>query len=246
MPRFFINHSATPGEPVVLEGEDARHIATVLRMKAREKITVCDFFNTEYTCEIEEARGAEVRLRVLSASPVESEPPFPITLCMALPKGDKMDLIVQKAVELGASEILPFTSAYTVVKPDERGREKKRERWQKIAKGAAEQCGRGRIPQIGEIRTFGALLTQFEKEEALKLFCYEREEGRTLAQAFQENPRPRGLVFFIGAEGGFDGKEAEAAQRAGFLPVSLGKRILRCETAPLFVLSGAACAYELM
>ena len=85
MPRFFINHSATPGEPLVLEGEDARHIATVLRMKAREKITVCDFFNTEYTCEIEEARGAEVRLRVLSASPVESEPPFPITLCMALP-----------------------------------------------------------------------------------------------------------------------------------------------------------------
>ena len=128
-----------------------------------------------------------------------------------------------------------------------RGAEKKkRERWQKIAKGAAEQCGRGRIPQIGEIRTFGALLTQFEKEEALKLFCYEREEGRTLAQAFQENPRPRGLVFFVGAEGGFDGKEAEAAQRAGFLPVSLGKRILRCETAPLFVLSGAACAYELM
>ena len=91
---------------------------------------------------------------------------------MALPKGDKMDLIVQKAVELGASEILPFTSAYTVVKPDERGREKKRERWQKIAKGAAEQCGRGRIPQIGEIRTFGALLTQFEKEEALKYLCY--------------------------------------------------------------------------
>ena len=121
MPRFFINHSATPGEPVVLEGEDARHIATVLRMKAGEKITVCDFFNTEYTCEIEEARGAEVRLRVLSAGSVESEPPFPITLCMALPKGDKMDLIVQKAVELGVSEILPFTSAYTVVKPDESG-----------------------------------------------------------------------------------------------------------------------------
>ena len=124
MPRFFINHSATPGEPVVLEGEDARHIATVLRMKAGEKITVCDFFNTEYTCEIEEARGAEVRLRVLSASPVESEPPFPITLCMALPKGDKMDLIVQKAVELGASEILPFTSA-TPLSSLTRGAEKR-------------------------------------------------------------------------------------------------------------------------
>lgn len=245
MPRFFINHSATLGEMVTLEGEDARHIAAVLRMKVGEKITICDFFNTEYTCEIEEVKGGAVRLKVLGAEPVESEPPFPIVLCMALPKGDKMDLIVQKAVELGVGEILPFISMHTVVKPDEKGREKKRERWQKIAKGAAEQCGRGRIPQIGEIQSFGTLLAQFEKEKALKLFCYEREERRTLSRAFRENPNPGKLVFFVGAEGGFDEKEAEAAERAGFLSISLGKRILRCETAPLFVLSGAIFAYEL-
>ena len=242
MHRFYADGLGEIGSLVTLSEEDARHASRVLRMQPGD---AAELFldGRRFSAEIAEMTADGVTAHLISELP-STEAKLRITLYQGLPKAEKMELIVQKAVELGVSEILPFTSAYTVVKPDERGKEKKRERWQKIAKGAAEQCGRGRIPQIGEIRSFGALLAQFEKEEALKLFCYEREEGRTLAQAFQENPHPRGLVFFVGAEGGFDGKEA--AERAGFLPVSLGKRILRCETAPLFVLSAAACAYELM
>ena len=225
---------------MVLEGEDARHIATVLRMKAGEKITVCDFFNTEYTCEIEEARGAEVRLRVLSAGSVESEPPFPITLCMALPKGDKMDLIVQKAVELGVSEILPFTSAYTVVKPDERGKEKKRERWQKIAASAAEQSGRGRIPQVVILSSYQEALSRAAQADKALLF-YENEHATTLRMAL-ESGSWKTVSLVTGPEGGLDESEVTQAREAGLSVCTLGSRILRCETAPLCALSAVMYA----
>ena len=242
MPRFFINHSATPGEPVVLEGEDARHIATVLRMKAGEKITVCDFFNTEYTCEIEEARGAEVRLRVLSAGSVESEPPFPITLCMALPKGDKMDLIVQKAVELGAARVVPVAMSRCVVQLSAKDGAKKQERWQKIAREACKQSGRCQMMAVDAPIAFPALLTALKTHEAA-IVPWEDARGYSLTAFHREHPDIRDLAIVIGPEGGMSADEIARMKDYSCQSVTLGARILRTETAGLCALSALFCLY---
>ncbi|MBP3321773.1 MAG: 16S rRNA (uracil(1498)-N(3))-methyltransferase [Clostridia bacterium] len=256
MSRFFIKEEQICGDLIRIEGADAHHIARVLRMKEGDKLLLCDFFNTEYRTVICALSGDLVEAEIVERRAGASEPSFPIVLYMALPKGDKMEWIIQKAVELGVTEIVPFSSAFTVVKLDEKSAEKKRERWQKIAKSAAEQCGRGRVPEISQVRTFGqavkdcldrsAALEECEKKGgALSFMCYEKEETRPLPALLSAHPDPCGISFFVGAEGGFSEKEAELALSSGILPVGLGKRILRCETAPLFVLSAVCYRYEL-
>ena len=250
MPRFFVKEENVFDDYLIIEGEDAHHIARVLRMKEGEELTLCDFFNTEYRCGIEEISGELIRARILEKSVSKSEPPYEITLYMALPKGDKMELIVQKAVELGVSRIVPFSSAFTVVKLDEKGGAKKVERWQKIAKAAAEQCGRGRIPRIERVCTFKEALALCRKEsegegKSLSFVCYEREDGLTLPALLESKELPARISFFVGSEGGFSSGEIEQALEAGVSSVGLGRRILRCETAPLFVLSSLCYRYEL-
>ena len=244
MPRFFVNEEQIDEDRITVYGNDAHHISDVLRMKPGEKLTVCDFFNREYFCEILSCDGGKVELSVLEKRLCRSELPFDVTLCMALPKSDKMEWIIQKAVELGVNSILPFSSAHTVMKLDAKAAEKKVERWQKIAKAAAEQCGRGKIPEIRLPVTFKEALRQTSGKGEVFL-CYEAEDGTTLKTYFSENPSPKSLTFFVGAEGGFDKKEVEEAKAAGVHSVSLGNRILRCETAPLFVLSAIGYVYEL-
>ena len=251
MPRFFVKEEMIFDDHLVIEGQDAHHIARVLRMKEGEHLTLCDFFNTEYLCAIDSLSGDRVTARILEKRTGGSEPPYGITLYMALPKGDKMEWIIQKAVELGVTEIVPFSSAFTVVKLDEKTAPKKVERWQKIAKSAAEQCGRGTIPQVLPVCTFGEALIRCEmrsKEEdgtALSFVCYEKEDGVALPRLLEEEKMPAHISFFVGAEGGFSEKEIERAAERGVLSVGLGKRILRCETAPLFVLSALSYRYEL-
>ena len=245
MPRFFVEAENIGADSLIVTGGDAHHISAVLRMKPGDRLTVCDFCNTEYTCEILSCADGKVEAKILSSAPSQSEPPFPVTLYMALPKGDKMEWIVMKAVELGVSRIVPFSSDYTVVKLDGKGREKKRLRWQAIARAAAEQCGRGRIPEIAEIVAYKEALCEAcaarDKGEKV-FFCYEREDTRALRTVL-ESGTPAGISFFVGAEGGFSEKEIDAAAAAGIPTVSLGRRILRCETAPLCVLSCIGYAF---
>lgn len=250
MPRFFVKEEGIFEDHLIIQGEDAHHIARVLRMKEGEELTLCDFFNTEYRCVISELSGDFVRAAILEKGCSVSEPPYEITLYMALPKGDKMELIIQKAVELGVSKIVPFSSAYTVVKLDEKGAVKKTERWQKIAKAASEQCGRGKIPEIAKPITFGEALQlcKFEEQKegkSISFVCYEREDGTTLPALLDGAEPPKRISFFVGSEGGFSEKEMEKAKEQGIFTVGLGKRILRCETAPLFVLSALCYRYEL-
>ena len=248
MPRFFVKEEQILGDQIAITGSDAHHIGRVLRMKAGEELTVCDFFNTEYLCRILSFSEETVWAQILEKRAAASEMPFPVTLYMALPKGDKMELIVQKAVELGVSLIVPFSSAFTVVKLDEKNALKKQERWQKIAVSAAQQCGRGMIPTVERPMSYKEALQHCaaqKKQGSVSFICYEREDGLALPELLKKEPSPESVCFFVGSEGGFEEKEVLLAAQQGIVSVGLGKRILRCETAPLFVLSALSYQYEL-
>lgn len=239
MPRFFAD-GAPCGEQILLSGEDAHHIIRVLRMKRGESLTVCDSAGHDYACTLESAEKDAAVCRVHHITASVGEPSVHIALYMGLPKGDKMDFIVQKAVELGAAEIVPFLAARSVSRPDGQTLARKRERWDKIAREAAMQCGRGRIPVVGEP------VSQAEAAKAAAacgnaLFLYENERETGIRQALA-GKTPQAVALMVGPEGGFAPEEAETARLAGMQSVSLGPRILRCETAPLAAL--AAVLYE--
>ncbi|MBR6044876.1 MAG: 16S rRNA (uracil(1498)-N(3))-methyltransferase [Ruminococcus sp.] len=226
MPRFFV--SVPPTDTAVITGEDAVHIGRSLRMRPGERLTVC-CDGTDHECEIEAITSDEVRCRVLSSAPTEGEPRLRLTLFQALPKSDKMELIVQKTVELGVSEIVPVVTERCVSRPDDKSAAKKTERWQKIALSAAKQCGRGIIPTVSLPVSFEKCLGLC-KESERRLFCYEGGGESLTAQRLDE---AGSAALLIGPEGGFSDEEAAAAKAAGLVPVTLGKRILRCETAPI-------------
>ena len=261
MPRFFVTADAIGEGSILITGSDALHISLSLRMREGEEITVCDMQRREYRCRLAAFTGESVRAEILSVKESENEPPYFATLCMALPKGDKMELIIQKSVELGVSRILPFASSRSVVRLDAAGGEKKRGRWQKIADAAAGQCGRGILPAVSAPVSFEDALREASADMAkggLAFFCYEGAagDGQSLPKLLEtaraaklrgendpaEIPR---ISFFVGAEGGFTAEEVEKAAAAGLPAVGLGRRILRCETAPLCVLSCLSYAFEL-
>lgn len=239
MPRFFVD-TAPAGDRVTLTGEDARHIARSLRMQPGEALTVCDGGGRDFDCEIETVEAEAVCVRVVGSHASRGEPSVDAALYMALPKADKMELIVQKAVELGVREIVPVFTARCVSRPDRRALAKKIERWSKIAAEAAKQCGRGRIPRVRDAMTFEEAVSEAAKADA-PLFLYEGERENGLRQALRRAPFATAALL-VGPEGGFAAEEAEAAGAAGLWSVSLGPRILRCETAPLAAL--AAVMYE--
>lgn len=240
VPRFFIEpRECSPGESLTLSGEDARHISLSLRARPGERYTLCDACRYEYECVIRTISSDEVVFDVLSKKPCEAEPDVRVTLFQALVKGDKFDTIVQKAVELGANEIVPVLSERCVSRPDEKSLAKKRERWQKIAKSAAMQCARSVVPEIGEAVDFDAMLARVAEADC-GFLCYETEPHKPLKQLFAEASREKKAetyCFFIGPEGGVSLGETEKANAAGVPLASLGKRILRTETAPLCVIS---------
>lgn len=245
MPRFFVQSHAIQDDIITIVGSDAFHISRSLRMKVGESVTVCDMQKTEYDCRITAITADTVTLSIIGNQPSTNEPPYRAKLYMALPKADKMELIIQKAVELGVSDIIPYRSERSVVKLDEKGGEKKRERWQKIADAAAGQCGRGILPVIHAPVTFDEALRD-AKNAALSFLCYEGEDGLNLKTLLQSFPKaPESIAFFVGAEGGIARHELIKCREAGILSVGLGNRILRCETAPLFVLSCLSCFWEI-
>ncbi len=249
MPRFFVGQDAILGDEILLTGENAHHIARSLRMAANDPLTVCDGQGTEYDCRILSfLEDREVRARILSRKEQGNEPPCRIRLFQALPKGDKLETVIQKAVECGAAQIIPFESERCVVrmKPEAEGR--KTERRCRIAEEAAKQCGRSLVPTVLPTVSFEEAL-RLAAESEICLFCYEGEGTVPLGQILRQNrsllERGCSLSVMVGSEGGFSNAEAEAAKKAGMYAVGLGRRILRTETAPVFVLSCLCLATEL-
>ena len=239
MPRFFVDKENMTEENgvicVKISGEDAHHISRSLRMAVGEKIEVCDKGGIVYTCLLTGFTDKDVFARALSSEEADSEPKTKITLFQALPKSDKMETIIQKTIECGVYKIVPFRSDFCVVKLDSRDGEKKRERWQKIAEGASKQSGRGIIPEVLAPLDFKPAVAEAMKSE-LVIFCNEREKETTLKDVLTSSDAKE-ISVIIGSEGGFSEKEAEYIKENGAKSVTLGKRILRCETAPTFVLS---------
>lgn len=239
MPKFFIDVPPT-GDTIPLTGDTARHITRVLRMHAGEAITLCDGIGTDYDCVLTHVGPDAACARITDTRPSDSEPSVQITLYMALPKADKMELIVQKSTELGVTTIVPFLSSRCVSRPDARALEKKQARWGKIAAEAAKQCGRGRIPQVLPAMAIEKAVCH-AAQSSLALLLYEAEQERGLRACLGEGI-PDTVSLMVGPEGGFAPEEVRLATAAGLQSVSLGKRILRCETAPIAALS--AILYE--
>ena len=238
MPRFFVPDLS--GDVLTLSGEDGRHAAKSLRCRVGEELELCDGRGAECLCAVAAVEGDTLTLRVVERRPSRGELPCRVSLYQALPKGDKLELIVQKAVELGAAEIVPVLTQRCVSRPDSRAVEKKRERLQKIALEAAKQSGRGVVPQVAPLLDFPAALAEMARA-ACPLFFYEGG-GEPLGKAL--SARPGSIALMVGPEGGFDPAEAQAARDAGLRVCTLGPRILRCETAPLYALSAIGYVYE--
>ena len=250
MPRFFVRSDQIHEGIVTIMGDDAHHISRSLRMAVGEQITVCDMQKIEYECELTDFFSDRVQARVLKSFQCSTEPPFKVHVFQALPKGDKLDSIIQKTVECGLAEMTTFESERCVVRMKDSAEDKKLERRERIALEAAKQCGRGIVPKIHPTVGFTQAVNEAAKAD-IGLFCYEGDGTEPLASALkrilQNNPSLRSSVphvsVVIGSEGGFSQSEASIAQEKGLIPIGLGKRILRTETAASFAL--ACLVYEL-
>ncbi len=251
MPRFFVEPSAIHDSSVTLTDDNAHHAAYSLRLAVGDHITVCDQQRV-YDCILTHFDGQSVEASILSIGLPDTEPPYDAILFQALPKGDKLDSIIQKAVECGVSEIVPFESSRCVVHVKPEAETRKTERRCRIAEEAAKQSGRGVIPRMRETLTdYDAVLTEASACD-LALFCYEGEGTQPITsvlngmecgpRAHGEHPR---IAIVIGSEGGFSVEEARKARAAGLVMTGLGGRILRTETASSFVLSCLSYRYEL-
>ena len=249
MPRFFIRANQIEDGVVTLLGDDAHHISRSLRMAAGECITVCDMQKNEYECELTDFLPDRVLAKILESRKSDTEPPYHAIVYQALPKGDKLDSVIQKAVECGASEITTFESERCIVRAKGENESKKVERRQRIALEAAKQSGRGIVPAVNATISFSEMCRR-AAEADIALFCYEGDGteplpvalGKAVAKIDKENPT---IALIIGSEGGFSFAEAEKICSLGILPVGLGKRILRTETASGFALACLVYALEM-
>ena len=233
MVRFFVSRSELLADRATLTGENAQH-AKVLRLKAGEEVLLCDGEGKECLCRVEEMDAKSLTVSVLQRRESITEPAVRVSVYMAFPKADKLEHVIQKATELGAYEIVAFPSARCISKPDEKSLAKKLERWQKIAASAAEQSGRGRIPQVLTLPSYKAALERAAGADKALLF-YENEHATTLKMALAGEYHSVSLL--TGPEGGLEKSEVKQALDAGLSVCTLGSRILRCETAPLCALS---------
>ncbi|MDR6225061.1 16S rRNA (uracil(1498)-N(3))-methyltransferase [Desmospora profundinema] len=234
MQRYFVNPRQWDGDQILVEGDDVHHMTRVMRMRPGDRVVCCDGEGTDLLAVLEDVKGDRVLLRVLERTPSRGEPAVAVTVAQALPKGDKWEWVLQKGTELGAASFLPVLSDRSVVKLDGKKADKKRERWQKIIKEAAEQSHRGCVPPVQPVVDWDGLMQAFSVCDRV-IFAYEKG-GVPLNQALADGPF-QSLMIVVGPEGGFTSEEAEQARTAGALPVSLGPRILRSETAPLALLS---------
>ncbi len=218
----------------IITGENAKHIKKSLRMTSGEQITLVDNVGTQYECEIETTVSCDVAVKIRKKFPCQNEPTVKVTLYQALPKGEKMDFIVQKAVELGVTEIVPIISARCISRPDAKSLQKKIQRWNKIALQSAQQSKRGIIPKVKDAMTFSQATETLDEYNCNIIFyeCGGKRIGDILSQNDHKN-----IHIFIGSEGGFEETEVSQVIARNGIPATLGKRILRCETAPLCAIS---------
>ena len=236
MTRFFVSPEELGSDMIQLVGENGSH-AKVLRLKAGEQVLVCDGEGRECLCAVVDQSW---NLEVLERRESDTEPGVQVSIYMAFPKADKLEHVIQKATELGVYEIVAFPSARCVSKPDEKSLKKNLERWQKIAASAAEQSSRGRIPRVVLLPSFAEALKRGGETDLPMLF-YENERATTLHMALTGSDW-KTAALLTGPEGGLEEKEVEKAMDAGWKVCTLGRRILRCETAPLCALSAVMYA----
>ena len=251
--RIFIEEPEISGDGaiVTLTGERARYVTRVLRLQEDDRITLFDGKGAEYFCAIKEAKGKTLTLSLMEKRVINRESNLKIELCQAVPKGKKMDLIIQKGTELGVHLFAPFVSSRTISRPDERDCANKVKRWRKVAFEAARQCGRNIVPAVNSVTSMKEMLEKVRSEKregVLRIMLWEGEETNSLNDVVSKiesplnasggaNRPPKEVVVLIGPEGGFSIDEAAAARDEGFLTVSFGKRLLRTETAGLAAVS---------
>lgn len=244
MYRFFADPSQIGEKEIKICGSDVNHIKNVLRMKVKEEILISDGDKLEYICYIQEMNEEEIIAHIMYVQEAGYELPSKIYLFQGLPKGDKMELIIQKAVELGVHQIIPVASKRAVVKLDAKKEAKKNARWQAIAESAAKQSKRMYVPEVSHVMSF-LEAAAFAKELDVALMPYElakgMEETRKILKGIR---RGQSIGIFIGPEGGFEEAEVQAAKDAGAQVITLGRRILRTETAGLTVLSALMLELE--
>ena len=237
MHRFFAEPGQIGEKEIVITGADVNHIRNVLRMRTGEEVLIADGRGAEYRCKLTDLSENEVRAQILWKLDGNAELASAVTLFQGLPKSDKMDLIVQKCVELGVDRIVPVSTQRAVVKLDEKKEQTRLKRWNTISESAAKQSGRGVIPEVSGVMSFGKALEEAKKLDVL-LIPYERAEHMAETRRVMGEIRPgQSVGIFIGPEGGFEESEVEEAVAAGAKAITLGKRILRTETAGLAVMS---------
>lgn len=237
MSHFFITSGQISGEELTITGDDVNHMKNVLRMRTGEAFTAADENGMFYRCEVDTLEKHQVTAKILWNEEGTSELSSKIYLFQGLPKSDKMELIIQKAVELGAYEIVPVATKRAIVKLDAKKEASKLKRWQSIAEGAAKQSGRMMVPHISEVKSFGEAL-QMAQTLDINIIPYECARGMDGTREIFGNIKPgMSIGIFIGPEGGFEESEVEKAKELNVKPVTLGKRILRTETAGLTTLS---------
>lgn len=244
MPRFFVTRSQVQGDEIVIRGNDVNHIKNVLRMHPGDEISISDGQGMDYFCRIKTMEREEIGLSIENSWKSYVELPVHLYLFQGLPKSDKMELIIQKAVELGAYEIVPVRTNRVIVKLDEKKEEKKRARWQQIAESGAKQSGRGIVPEVKPVMRFRDALAYASGLDGM-IIPYEKAEGiKETRKIISGLKGKKSIGIFIGPEGGFDEKEVEEAIGAGASAVTLGRRILRTETAGLAMLSVLMFEFE--
>ena len=240
MNKFFVDESAVGENSIIITGDDYNHIANVLRMKVKEQIYVSTGSDREYLCEIAGFGEDYVNVGILDVYGSNRELPARITLYQALPKGDKMETIIQKAVELGAYRIVPVITDRVIVKLDDKKKDKKVARWNAISESAAKQSKRNVVPVVSEPVRFKDAISEVADMD-YAIIPYENAEGmdssREIFETIAKNSDDKSIAVFIGPEGGFSDAEIEHASENGVKPITLGHRILRTETAGMTVLS---------
>lgn len=237
MHHFFVTPEQVAADRICIEGSDVNHMKNVLRMKAGEQVEISDGNNGKYLCRISAYEEERAILEILEKMEADTELASKLYLFQGLPKSDKMELIVQKAVELGAYEVIPVVTKRAVVKLDAKKAAKKVERWNSISESAAKQAGRSRIPQVADVVSFAEAL-KMAGELDVRLIPYELAEGMEQAREVIRSVKSgQSVGIFIGPEGGFEQGEVEEAVDQGVIPITLGRRILRTETAGLAILS---------
>nr|WP_315049379.1 16S rRNA (uracil(1498)-N(3))-methyltransferase [uncultured Lachnoanaerobaculum sp.] len=243
MYHFFVSEEQINGENAYIEGSDVNHIANVLRMKPGEELLISVRGDWDYLCKIVDIETDRVNLKVLE-SMEQRELPVNITLLQGIPKSDKLEMIIQKAVELGVSEIIPVKTKRVVVKIDEKKVDTKVNRWNAIAESAAKQSKRSIIPKVYEPMSIDNAL-EIVKDFGVKLIPYENADGIDKTRKILDNmDKTKNIAVFIGPEGGFEESEVERIKNSGFEVITLGKRILRTETAGLALLSNIMIRLE--